>query len=1153
MNITSNTRRYLRALVATILVTSLGACGGGGGGGDTVNPPPPPPPPATTYSVGGTVSSLTGSGLILQNNGGNDLSVNQDGSFTFGAEVDSGASYSVTVLTQPTGPSQTCSVANGTGTATADVNNVSVTCVDNTSSTDTDGDGLTDADELNIYGTSPDDSDTDGDGYTDDNELLTFDPTVNNFRFNPLVADIPEILITVAENPNIGANITEQNSSVETVQTTRSNVASSTSSTTFGASTTLGVEASQSATTGASLSGPSAEIETSVKVTAEATVSFDATSTNENRNTWEEMLANNIERSTTTSDGFIRVGIEVENAGHLSFTVQSLDLQAERVTRGDDPFSGLPPLTYAGAGGFTPFALEQNSPPQKLTYGLDGIDLPTLRSLLTDTRSLKIDPGIVDVTDSSGTRVEIGAEAINRRTAKILIDYGPYARTELYRAATNVVPGAPGRVLSDLMNETLRVPYTQDGSGITTVRSISSLTGRWVITIKRKRDTETEITTYDPDEGSYDINALDVRAFDEVLFVLLEDPDGDGIGYREELLHGTDPNSTDTDGDGRSDFEEIREGWTVNAINAEDPNRYSNQGKVFSSPRVADYDGDSLSDTEEFNRGLDPYNADTDGDGIADNMDTSNGGEPLYSNLPLLLGQNPFDANTSPLTVETSGVIGAQSPQVVATATIDWESDGNADETFNTIGGNPEIDVPLTSFDYPGPGTYQISLSAVDDATPANTLDETATVVLTEAETPISGLGYSLGYRSLIHLRTVADVNNDGFDDVIAISNSNTQVVPGSATGFMPLEVWSTGNWHPPIFESVATDPRFFVDINGDGLLDIVGVDSSDDEVRYGLNNGSGFDDPVVWATGLNWNEARDTAYVADVDFNGFADFMHASTADGGVTAYTSSGSTLNLTKRPTATFASVYPNRARYPIHVSDVDNDGCADIVLFGVGSTFVSLSQCNGSFGTYDSVVAGLSYDVGYRVGQEKRWVEDVSGDGLPDLVAAAEDTFVVLVNASTPGTVAFNGASQLTDDFTSANGWADVTAVGGQTSYGVYPRHLADVNDDGYKDVVGFAGAGAALGINELGTAGTLTMTPVRIVAPAYAIADPIWWGPRIDNPASANPFEDCTSIRPCRDYAPRLVGDIDGDGRADLIGFSDTEVIYQPMPYVTQFE
>ena len=81
----------------------------------------------STYSLGGTVSGLTGSGLVLAN-GTQTLPVSAGaGNFSFGAVLTSGAAYAVTVQTQPA--SQTCTVAVGSGTtASANVGNVVVTC-----------------------------------------------------------------------------------------------------------------------------------------------------------------------------------------------------------------------------------------------------------------------------------------------------------------------------------------------------------------------------------------------------------------------------------------------------------------------------------------------------------------------------------------------------------------------------------------------------------------------------------------------------------------------------------------------------------------------------------------------------------------------------------------------------------------------------------------------------------------------------------------------------------------------------------------------------------------------------------------------------------------------------------------------------------------
>jgi 6-phosphogluconolactonase len=129
--------RKARAPAAILPALLIAACGGGGGGGDT-------PPPAT-YTIGGSVSGLTGSGLVLQNNGGDNLTVAAKAtSFTFATALAGGAAYSVKVLTQPTNPAQTCTVSSGSGTvAAANVTSVAIACTNNTFSVGGSISGLT--------------------------------------------------------------------------------------------------------------------------------------------------------------------------------------------------------------------------------------------------------------------------------------------------------------------------------------------------------------------------------------------------------------------------------------------------------------------------------------------------------------------------------------------------------------------------------------------------------------------------------------------------------------------------------------------------------------------------------------------------------------------------------------------------------------------------------------------------------------------------------------------------------------------------------------------------------------------------------------------------------------------------------------------------
>lgn len=81
-------------------------------------------------TVGGSLTGLSsGVSITLQNNGKDDLTLTENGRFTFSRTLDSGDDYNVTVLTQPIG--QSCSVLNGSGKIDSrgkDVDNVQVSC-----------------------------------------------------------------------------------------------------------------------------------------------------------------------------------------------------------------------------------------------------------------------------------------------------------------------------------------------------------------------------------------------------------------------------------------------------------------------------------------------------------------------------------------------------------------------------------------------------------------------------------------------------------------------------------------------------------------------------------------------------------------------------------------------------------------------------------------------------------------------------------------------------------------------------------------------------------------------------------------------------------------------------------------------------------------
>jgi len=85
------------------------------------------------YTLRAYVENLKGSGMVLQNNNGDDTSPDVNGNVTFPTKLIDGSFYDVAILTQPSSPVQNCSVNTGTGSGNingADVSEIWIVCTD---------------------------------------------------------------------------------------------------------------------------------------------------------------------------------------------------------------------------------------------------------------------------------------------------------------------------------------------------------------------------------------------------------------------------------------------------------------------------------------------------------------------------------------------------------------------------------------------------------------------------------------------------------------------------------------------------------------------------------------------------------------------------------------------------------------------------------------------------------------------------------------------------------------------------------------------------------------------------------------------------------------------------------------------------------------
>src|SRR5271156_5232810 len=123
----SENMTFRRALALILMSVSLASCNNSSSECSTCGPKP--------VNLQGSVSGLVGFRLTLQN-GSTALSTalngpDANGNQTFGTAATNTA-YNITVMTQPTSPSQTCVVANGVGTTgNGNVTDIAVSCTTN--------------------------------------------------------------------------------------------------------------------------------------------------------------------------------------------------------------------------------------------------------------------------------------------------------------------------------------------------------------------------------------------------------------------------------------------------------------------------------------------------------------------------------------------------------------------------------------------------------------------------------------------------------------------------------------------------------------------------------------------------------------------------------------------------------------------------------------------------------------------------------------------------------------------------------------------------------------------------------------------------------------------------------------------------------------
>ena len=398
------------------------------------------------------------------------------------------------------------------------------------------------------------------------------------------------------------------------------------------------------------------------------------------------------------------------------------------------------------------------------------------------------------------------------------------------------------------------------------------------------------------------------------------------------------------------------------------------------------------------------------------------------------------------------------------------------------------------------------------------------------------------------------DMDGDGHPDAVCanvMTGNQLAILRGNADGSFNTTPIFTKTY----ITSDLPDPVAILDVNGDGILDIL-ADSSDGlEVLLG-EPGLKFADPVHYSVGYPASNGELSSQFADLKRDGHTDVVAA--GPNGI--YISGGS-----ENGTFSAAPAYEvAQTLGHVTVGDFNGDGIPDIAATGDQSIELSLGNGDGTFKPYTALPnGGIDFSTGGILGDAQIVHGDFTGNGKQDILAIGSpgtyeyDSYILYGNGDgmfaspqlVPNTSVIYPAYHtmavldinndgrddvLTTDSSHiysalSNGDGTFTTVTTQiptNTYGMNPSFpaFADFSHDGKLDAA--YGLSSSVQILKGHGDGTFDSTGVNLPIPAYMGKNPS---------SSATPLV--------------KTGDFDGDGNPDIAVL--VEIVPQIAPWTSQ--